>query len=464
MRKLIFIIYLFPVIAFAQNTYQPGMDDSIFIKMISDNVLTSKASYNNLFYLTKKIGGRLAGSPQMVLAENWGAQAMKNAGADKVTLQECMVPHWVRGGTDKAMVSYKDDKGKIHSLNLNVLALGNSLGSGPQGVKAQIFRVNSFDDLKAHKDDVKGKIVFYNVPFEETFIETFSAYAKNVVYRGAGASRASKFGAVAVLVRSMTHAMDNNPHTGAMNYNDSFPKIPAAAVGIQDVARIDSLLDAGKTLDAQLYTYGKMLPDTIGHNIIGELTGSEFPDQIITIGGHLDSWDVNEGAHDDGAGVIQTIEVLRAFTALGFRPKHTIRFVLFANEENGTRGAKKYAEEAKKNNEQHIFALETDAGGFTPRGFGFTVPPASWAKLDAWKKLFEPYGGDKFIHGGDGADIGYLAQAFKTPTAGLQPDTQRYFDVHHAAGDVFEAVNIRELKLGAINMAALLYLVDRYGL
>lgn len=459
MKKVLLILLFVPLFTLAQTN-----DDSIFIRNIANNVLMSKAAYNNLYYLTKHIGGRLAGSPQMVLAENWGMQAMKNAGANTVTMQECMVPHWVRGGKDKAMVTYKDANGKTQIINLNVLALGNSLGSGAQGVKAPLFRVNSFDDLKAHKDEVKGKIVFYNVPFEDTFIETFQAYAKNVVYRGAGASRASKFGAAAVLVRSMTNATDNNAHTGAMNYNDSFPKIPAAAIGIQDVARIDSLLDAGKMLDAQLYTYGKMLPDTIGHNIIGELTGTEFPDQIITVGGHLDSWDVNEGAHDDGAGVVQTIEVLRAFTALGYKPKHTIRFVLFANEENGTRGAKKYADDAKTKNEKYIFALETDAGGFTPRGFGFTVPATTWEKINAWKKLFEPYGGNTFTNGGDGADIGYLERAFNTPTAGLQPDTQRYFDVHHSAGDVFEAVNIRELKLGAINMAALIYLIDKYGL
>ncbi len=464
MRKIIFLAFLFPCAAFAQNNYQPGMDDSTFIKMISDNMLTSKAAYNNLYYLTKKIGGRLAGSPQFAMAEKWGAQAMKDAGADNLILQECMIPHWVRGGKDKATAFYTDDKGKPQSLSLNILALGNSLGSGPQGVKAPLLRVNSFDDLYAHKDEVKGKIVFYNVPFEETFVQTFQAYAKNVVYRVAGASRAAKFGAAGVIVRSMTHAMDNNPHTGAMNYNDSFPKIPAAAVGIQDVARLDSLIDAGKSMQVQLFTYGKMLPDTTGHNIIGELIGTEHPEEIITVGGHLDSWDVNEGAHDDGAGVIQTIEVLRAFKALGYHPKHTIRFVLFANEENGTRGAKKYADEAKAKNEKHIFALETDAGGFTPRGFGFTVPAASWQKLNAWKKLFEPYGGSEFTDGGDGADIGYLQRAFNTPTAGLQPDTQRYFDVHHAAGDVFEAVNIRELKLGAVNMAALLYLVDKYGL
>ena len=463
MRKFFCFIIFIPSLLFAQQ-YHESINDSAFIKMIADNVLTSRASYNNLYYLTKKIGGRLAGSPQMVMAEQWGAKALKEAGADTVVLQQCMVPHWVRGGKDKASISFKDDKDKKQTVSINVLAIGNSMGTGAQGISAPLIRVNNFNELEKRKEEVKGKIVFYNVPFEETFIETFRAYGKNVIYRGDGASRAAKYGAAAVLVRSMTHAMDNNPHTGALKYNDSFPKIPAAAVGVRDVEKLDTLFDDNYSVTAQLFTYGKMLPDTIGHNVIGELKGTEFPGEIITAGGHLDSWDVNEGAHDDGAGVVQTIEILRTFKALGFHPKHTIRFVLFANEENATNGAKKYAEAAKEKNEKHIFALESDAGGFTPRGFGFSVKPESWAKLNEWKKLFEPYFGDKFMDGGGDADIDPLHQTFGTPTAGLRPDTQRYFDIHHAVTDIFENVNIRELKLGAINMAALLYLVDKYGL
>ncbi|HXL58215.1 MAG TPA: M20/M25/M40 family metallo-hydrolase, partial [Chitinophagaceae bacterium] len=431
MKKFLLITFITPLAVFAQNNYQADLSDSAFIKMISDNIFTSRSSYNNLHTLTKTIGGRLAGSPQMVKAEKWGAKVMQEAGADKVILQECMVPHWVRGGKDKTSVAYKTANRKMQSIQLNVLALGNSVGTGAQGIKAPLIRVNNFEELEKRKDEVKGKIVFYNCPFEETFVRTFEAYGKNVIYRGIGASRAAKYGAVAVFVRSMTHAMDNNPHTGSLHYLDSFPKIPAAAVGLRDVEKLDTLFDNNISLTAQLFTYGKMLPDTIGHNIIGELRGIAFPDEIITVGGHLDSWDVNEGAHDDGAGVVQTIEILRAFKTLGFQPKHTIHFVLFANEENGTRGAKKYAEAAKANNETHIFALESDAGGFTPRGFGFTVKPQSWTKLNSWKLLFEPYGGNTFTDGGDGADIDPLKETFGTPVAGLGPDSQRYFDVHH---------------------------------
>lgn len=463
MKKFFLLAFFVPSALLAQQ-YQPGMGDSAFIRMISDNILTSRSAYNNLHTLTKTIGGRLAGSPQMVKAEQWGKKALEDAGADRVSLQECMVPHWTRGGKDKASVSYQLPDGKKTTVDLDVLAIGNSMGSGAKGVEATVLRVNSFDELENVKDQVKGKIVFYNCPFEETFIQTFEAYGKNVTYRVDGPSRAAKYGAVAVLVRSMSHSMDNHPHTGALHYNDSFPKIPAVAVGLRDVEKLDTLLDNGIQLTARIVTYGKMLPDTIGHNVIGELKGSEFPDEIITVGGHLDSWDVNEGAHDDGTGVVQTIEILRAFKALGYQPKHTIRFVLFANEENGTRGAEKYAEMAKKNNEKHLFALESDAGGFTPRGFGFTVNPQGWIKLNQWRHLFTDYGGDHFTDGGGDADIDPLHETFGIPIAGVRPDSQRYFDYHHAVTDVFEAVNIRELKLSAVNMAALLYLVDQYGL
>ena len=438
-------------------------DDSLFIRKVADDILVNQSAYNNLFQLTKTIGGRLAGSPQMARAEKWGADAMKMAGAKQVIMQECMVPHWVRGGPDKATIFYFDKSGIRQSREINILALGNSLGSGNQGVKGDVLEIRSFTELEQKRDEVKGKIVFFFGPFEETFVKTFEAYGKNVGIRGAGASRAAKYGAVGVLIRSMSHAMDNYPHTGAMSYNDSFPKIPAAAVGLKDVEWLDHLISQGGRISASLVTHGKFLPDTIGHNVIGVLPGSASPDEIITIGGHLDSWDVNEGAHDDGTGVVGTIEVLRALSSLGYTPRHTLHFVLFANEENGARGGKKYAEQAKANNEKHIFALESDEGGFTPRGFSLTASAAFWEKVNRWKTLFLPYGVYEWNKGGGGTDIEPLGSILKTPLAGLQPDSQRYFDLHHAASDVFESVNIREVKLGAINMAALIYLVDKYG-
>lgn len=457
MRKITLLAALMLSLkAFSQDAH---VQDSIFIKQVSNNILPSKASYYNLWHLTKKIGGRLAGSPQMVMAEQWGYKALQEAGADKVSMQECMVPHWVRGGTDKTTITVKGGK----TFPISVVAIGNSVGTGPKGIKAPVIRVKDFKDLEAKGDAVKNKIVFFDVPFDDTLLATFYAYAKNVKYRVGVASASAKYGALAVMVRSMTNSMDNLAHTGALVYDEKVKQIPAVAMGVRDVEKLDTLLDEGKELTAEIYTYGKMLPDTIGHNVIGELTGSEHPEQIITVGGHLDAWDITEGATDDGAGIVQTIEILRAFKALGFKPKHTIRFVLFANEENGTRGGAEYAKQAKAKNEQHIFALESDAGGFTPRYFSLPVKPENQAKLAEWKSLLKPYFLDDFINGGGGADVGFLSEQMKVPAGELMPDTQRYFDVHHSRADVLENVNIRELKLGAINMAGLLYLIDKYG-
>lgn len=436
---------------------QAQIPDSAFIRRLSDEILVNGKAYDNLRYLTKQIGGRLAGSPGMVKAEKWGQETLQATGADKVWLQECMVPHWVRGGKDEATVWLPKAK------QLDVIALGNSIGSGKNGVKGEVIEVESFDDLETKKDKIKNKIVFYNVKFNPAYVSTFLSYRDAVRYRGAGASRAAKYGAKAVIVRSMSHGTNNFPHTGAMRYDTAYPKIPAVAVGLEDADWLSATLK-GNTITTTVKTYGHFLPDTVGHNVIGEVRGTEFPDEIITVGGHLDSWDNCEGAHDDGAGIVQTIEIARAFKALGYKPKHTIRFVLFANEENGLKGADKYAEEAKAKNEKHIFALESDAGGFTPKGFSFQVSDEQFEKVSKWKSLLAPYGCSEFTRGGSGSDIGPLNTLLKTPLSGLSPDSQRYFDYHHARNDTFEAVNKRELELGAINMAALIYLVDQYGL
>ena len=444
-------------------------EDSIIIKKISDEILTNGKAYDNLHYLTKQIGGRLSGSPQMVKAEKWGVALMKESGADKAWLQECTVPHWVRGGKDKAEVSYNSaSKGArnllVNKKELDVLALGNSEGTKNKNITANVVLVNSFEELEKKKDSVKGKIVFYNYKFNPTFVKTFQSYGDAVQYRGAGASRAAKYGALGVIVRSMSHSADNNPHTGSLRYDTTLPKIPAMAIGLRDADWLSNQIMNNKVMSVTIKSNAHFLPDTIGHNVIGELRGSEFPDEIITIGGHLDSWDPAEGAHDDGAGCVQTVEMLRAFKALGYKPKRTIRFVLFANEENGLRGGNKYAEEAKAKNEKHIFALESDAGGFTPRGFSFGGSSEQLKKLQSWVPLLYPYGVYEITDGGGGADIGPLNRTFKTPVAELGPDSQRYFDYHHARNDVFENVNKRELELGAVNMAALIYLIDKYGL
>jgi len=353
--------------------------------------------------------------------------------------------------------------GKKLNRSLDVLALGNSMGTGGKPLVAEVIAVQDFDEMEAKKDQLKGKIVYFNNKFNPTNIQPFKSYGEAGQYRRSGPSRAAKYGAVGVMIRSLTEGTDNNPHTGTTGYDEAYPKIPAIALGNFDADYIWSTT-RNNTIKVSMTTNGSFGPDVVGHSVVAELTGTEFPNEYITVGGHLDSWDVNEGAHDDGAGIVQTIEIMRTLKALGYKPKRTLRFVLFANEENGMRGGNKYAEEAKKNNEQHVFALESDAGGFTPRGFGFTASSSQLSKVQSWLPLLRPYGTDFLQAGGGGADIGPLNKTFGTPIAGLMPDGQRYFDIHHARSDVFENVNKRELHLGAVNMAALIYLVDQYGL
>lgn len=454
--------FLFSLLTICTASYALAQnEDSLFIRRMADHILQNGKAYDDLRVLTKTIGPRLAGSPGMYKSEAWGLKTMQQAGAENAWLQECMVPHWVRGGKDNATALYSA-KGKGAAKKLDVLALGNSAGS-MKPLKSDVVEIRNFADLEAKKDQIKGRIVFYNYPFNNTFVSTFSAYRDAGAYRSQGPGRAARYGAVGAIVRSMSNSTDNHPHTGGTAYNDSFPKIPAVAIGLRDADWLSATLKE-QPVSVTLHTHGKFLSDTIGHNVIGELRGTEFPNEYITVGGHLDSWDAAEGAHDDGAGCVQTIEILRTFKALGYKPKRTIRFVLFANEENGLRGGNKYAEEAKAKGEKHIFALESDAGGFTPRGFGISAPDAQFAKAASWKTLLAPYGACEISRGGGGADIGPLARTQGTPVAGLVPDSQRYFDIHHARSDVFEAVNKRELSLGAVNMAALIFLVDKYGL
>ncbi|WP_026751046.1 M20/M25/M40 family metallo-hydrolase [Sediminibacterium sp. C3] len=456
MKKLLTLAACIPMLLSAQSNA-----DSAYIKKISDEIMRNGKAHDLLRELTKGIGGRLAGSEQYNKAVAWGEASLKKLGADKVFLQACMMPNWKRGGKDLAAVVGQN--GKKTNRTLDVLALGNSIGTGGKPLVAEVVAVQDFDEMEAKKDQLKGKIVYFNNKFNPTNIQTFKSYGEAGQYRRSGPSRAARYGAVGVMIRSLTEATDNNPHTGTTGYDEAYPKIPAIALGNYDADYIWETTRKN-TIKVSMTTNGSFGPEVEGHSVVAELTGTEFPNEYITVGGHLDSWDVNEGAHDDGAGIVQTIEIMRALKTLGYQPKRTLRFVLFANEENGMRGGNKYAEEAKKNNEKHVFALESDAGGFTPRGFGFTASAEQLAKIQQWLPLLKPYGTDFLQAGGGGADIGPLNKTFGTPIAGLMPDSQRYFDIHHARSDVFENVNKRELNLGAVNMAALIYLVDKYGL
>lgn len=434
--------------------------DAELIKKISDNILTQGKAYAHLRVLCKEVGPRLSGSAGAARAVTATFEMMKAIGADTVYLQEVMVPHWVRGEKEVCEL----DLGNEKKYPLNVCALGNSEGTGKKGLKAEIVEVNNFEALEAlGVAGVRGKIVFFNHPMNPTYVRTFQAYGEAGQYRSRGPAMAARYGAVGAIVRSLASNIDDFPHTGNTAYNDSFPKIPAMAVSTLDAEYLSAALKKQRNLKVFMRNTSTMLPDALSHNVVGELRGSEFPDEVITVGGHLDSWDMAEGAHDDGAGCVQSIEIIRVFKALGIRPKRTIRVVMFMNEENGLRGGRKYAEMAKTENKKFIFALESDAGGFTPRAFAFSEGGELLERLRKWLPNFVPYGITEFSTPGGGADIGPL-RPLGTVLCGLQPDSQRYFDHHHAANDTFEAVSKRELELGAINMAALVYLVSQYGL
>jgi hypothetical protein len=314
------------------------------------------------------------------------------------------------------------------------------------------------------KSQIEGKIVFFNRPMQADLIQTFEAYGGCVDQRYDGAKEAGKLGALGTIVRSMNLRLDDLPHTGAMSYGDTpvNQRIPSAAISTNDAERLSGLLKIDPHIKFYFKQNCKQLKDVKSYNVIGEITGSQFPKEIIIVGGHLDSWDLGDGSHDDGAGCVQSMDVLRLLKETGVRPKRTIRVVLFMNEENGLRGGRKYAEVAKSKGEKHIFALESDSGGFTPRGFSFDGPDYKINQILKWKPLFEPYLIHYFKKGGSGADIGPLKDS-ELVLSGLCPDSQRYFDHHHASNDTFDAVNKRELELGAATMTALIYLVDKYG-
>ena len=457
MKRVIPLISFFLMIIF-QAMGQSS--DSLMIKKISDEIFMNGTAYSNLKYLCKKVGPRLSGSSGAALAVEQTARMLKEAGADTVFLQPCMVPHWVRGDKEIGKATLVDGK----KIDLNIVALGNAVGTPANGITAEIIEVKNFQELEQlGADKVRGKIVFYNHRMDPRYINTFQAYGEAGVYRGAGPSRAAALGAIGVIVRTLSPVLDDHPHTGATRYEEGKPKIPAVAISTNGAVELSQLISDKKVKSVYIKTNCQMLEDAPSFNVVGELRGSEFPDEIITVGGHLDSWDLAEGAHDDGTGCVQSIEVIRSIKALGIKPKRTIRAVMFMNEENGLRGGTKYAEIAKQENKKFIMGLESDAGGFTPRGFGYSATDVQSATIEKWQSLFVPYGASEFKRGGGGADIGPLKN-LGTALIGLNPDSQRYMDLHHAKTDVFEAVSERELNLGATVMAAMVYLVAQYGL
>ncbi|MBT8310837.1 MAG: M20/M25/M40 family metallo-hydrolase [Flavobacteriaceae bacterium] len=438
-----------------------AQSDQEQIDKIYKTALTNGKSYEWLDYLSNQIGGRLSGSLNAEKAVKWGKEELEKLGLDKVWLQPVMVPKWVRGIKEYAYIETTPGNTTV----VNVCALGGSMATPFGGLKANVVEVNSLEDLeKIGEQNIKGKIVFYNRPMDEELINTFQAYGGCVDQRYSGAMEAAKYGALGVIVRSMNLRLDDYPHTGSMTYGDLplSQRIPAAAISTNHAELLSSMLKLDKRIKFYFSQSCMQLKDVQSYNVIGEITGSEFPDEYIIVGGHLDSWDLGDGSHDDGAGIVQSMDVLRLLKETGIKPKRSIRVVLFMNEENGMRGAMKYKEEVDKKGENHVFALESDAGGFTPRGFSFDCSDANFNQVLEWKPLFKPYLIHYFEKGGSGADVGPLKND-NNVLAGLRPDSQRYFDYHHAANDTFDAVNKRELELGAATMTSLVYLYDKYG-
>ena len=441
---------------------QQATTDSLNIRKIYDMSLLNGQSYAWLDHLSNEIGGRLSGSYSAQQAVEYTKAELEKLGLDKVWLQPVMVPKWTRGEREFAYVQ----TGPGATRNVNITALGGSIATPAGGTKAKVIEVQGIEQLAEYgRENIEGKIVFFNRPMRADLIHTFEAYGGCVNQRYSGAREAAKYGAVGVIVRSMNLRMDDLPHTGSMSYGDlpNSERIPAAAISTNDAKYLSGMLKIQEDLELYYKLNCENHEDVQSYNVIGQITGSEFPEEIMVVGGHLDSWDIGDGAHDDGAGVVQSMDVLRLFKEIGYKPKRTIRVVLFMNEENGLRGGNKYAEVANSKNEEHIFALESDSGGFTPRGFGITASDVQFQKILSWKPLFEPYLIHYFKRGGGGADISPL-KGGNTVLAGLRPDSQRYFDHHHAANDTFEHVNKRELELGAATMTSLMYLVDKYGL
>ena len=458
MRKFTLFLLLFMV----YFSYAQQQRDSLMLKSIYKTALLNGQAYDWLDYLTNQIGGRLSGSLNAERAVKWSKEELEKLNLDRVWLQPVLVPKWFRGPKEFALIETEPGV----TFNVPITALGGSVATPSVGLKAEVVEVQNFEELAAlGRENIDGKIVFFNRPMQADLISTFSAYGGCVNQRYDGARQASQYGAIGVIVRSMSLRTDDYPHTGAMSYGDQpvSQRIPAAAISTNAAEKLSNLLKIAPKLKFLFRQQCKQYEDVLSYNVIGEITGSTFPDEIILVGGHLDSWDIGDGAHDDGAGCVQSMEVLRFFKELDYKPKRTIRVVLFMNEENGLRGGRKYAEMAALKGETHIFALESDAGGFTPRGFNFDLPDYEFEQVQSWEPLFKPYLIHYFEKGGSGADIGPL----KTKTnvlAGLRPDSQRYFDHHHAATDTFDAVNKRELELGAATLTSLIYLYDTYGL
>lgn len=408
--------------------------------------LTSDTAYRRLAWLTDRIGNRLSGSESLERAIAWAVSEMKRDGLENVRAEKVMVPHWVRGEESLELL-------EPASRKLSMLGLGNSVGTPAEGITAEVVVVRNFDELDALGERARGKIVLYNAPFV--------TYGQTVAYRGAGASRAMKYGAVAALVRSITPVSLQTPHTGSLRYAEGETQhIPAAAVTIEGAELLQRMYDRGEHPKVRLKMEAHFLPDAESANVIAELKGTEKPDEVVLVGGHIDSWDVGQGAHDDGGGCIVSWEVARLLKSLKLRPRRTIRVVLFTNEENGVRGGNGYRDAHRAEAGQHVLAIESDIGVFSPTGFGLSEKASPQARADFVEiaRLLSGIRADRIDPDGEGTDIGPMMREGVTG-ASLNVDASHYFDIHHTQADTFDKVNPQELAACVAAMTVMAYVV-----
>jgi len=441
--------------AFAQKSVED-------YQKISMDIIKTAIEQQEGYQLLKdlcQIGPRLSGYPGSYKAVDWCAAQLDSLGCDRIWLHSVMVPLWMRGDTEEAFFTGNKNSSPVE---LVIAALGGSIGTSRDGISAEVFEVHSFEELEENSDKARGKIIFFNRPFDKTVSFSFAGYGGAVRQRTRGASEAAKVGGVAALVRSVTSLDDNVPHTGVMYYEEGITQIPAVAVGVRDANKLSTALKADPSLKVTIKLSCKNLPEEENFNVIGEIRGSKYPDEVIVVGGHLDAWDKGDGAHDDGVGCVQSLEVLYLLKKLGLQPSRTIRCVLFTDEEQHQSGAKAYGYYASYTSEKHLAAIESDRGGFTPRGFNVTADSSIIDRMQTWLPYLKNASIDWIRQGGSGPDIARIKNA--TALIGYVPDGQRYFDFHHSANDVFEAVHPRELELGSAAMTILAYLISEEGL
>lgn len=433
-------------------------DKKATIAHFFDESLTNAPIPAHLHHLTKQIGHRISGSPQAEAAVHWIKLQLEALSPDTVYLQAVKIPVWKRGAKEKAFIQTAD-----HMQPMQVLAFGGSVATKGT-LSAEVVEVKSWAELSAlPADKVKGKFVFYNRAMDPTKIDPFEAYLEAVDQRSIGAIEAAKKGAVGALVRSLTLAKDDAPHTGAMQYADGINKIPAVALGTRSADLLGQKLKDNPTLRFSLEMHCSTSPDIVSNNVIAEITGKEFPNEFITIGAHIDSWDVGEGASDDATGIAQTIEALRLFKTLASKPKRSIRFIFYMNEESGAHGGNKYASAVRENKEKHLASIESDAGGFQPVGFRIDGDPQAVDQITAYSSLLAQYGIGRILPQHRGVDIAAMKDLSKVLLS-LDCESHRLFDIHHSELDTLDKLNYREVSLGAVAMTAMAFLISEYGL